>query len=396
MFTITNGFAFLAFLMLLAGGILLLQHYTNWKVFSYVPPIVWIYVINMLLCTAGLYDSKACAAVYSGVKDDLFYAMLFVMLQRCDFRCLAKLGSRMISVFLGATLTLSIGTVVAFLIFMNPMGGAEQTWAAASALFASWVGGSANMSAIGSMYSVDAEIFRSAVAVDTVCYCVWFAFLLLSVRAKSRWNRAVEADTSGLDAVAQAALPATAEPARRASTAEWIFLLGLSMVVSAISQVIGSWLNHLCLTAGLTFFPTGTCTTFVVAIFGLIGAMTRLGKLPARDELSNLYLYAVISLLASQASLTALVDAPIWIAYGFAVLLIHGALLFFLAKLFRWDLCLVSTASLANVGGTASAPIVATAYNPAFAGVGILMAVLGAAIANFCGVGMAAVLQLFT
>ena len=124
--------------------------------------------------------------------------------------------------------------------------------------------------------------------------------------------------------------------------------------------------------------------------------MTRLGKLPARDELSNLYLYAVISLLASQASLTALVDAPIWIAYGFAVLLIHGALLFFLAKLFRWDLCLVSTASLANVGGTASAPIVATAYNPAFAGVGILMAVLGAAIANFCGVGMAAVLQLFT
>ena len=335
MFTITNGFAFLAFLMLLAGGILLLQHYTNWKVFSYVPPIVWIYVINMLLCTAGLYDSKACAAVYSGVKDDLFYAMLFVMLLRCDFRCLAKLGSRMISVFLGATLTLSIGTVVAFLIFMNPMGGAEQTWAAASALFASWVGGSANMSAIGSMYSVDAEIFRSAVAVDTVCYCVWFAFLLLSVRAKSRWNRAVEADTSGLDAVAQAALPATAEPARRTSTAEWIFLLGLSMVVSAISQVIGSWLNHLCLTAGLTFFPTGTCTTFVVAIFGLIGAMTRLGKLPARDELSNLYLYAVISLLASQASLTALVDAPIWIAYGFAVLLIHGALLFFLAKLFR-------------------------------------------------------------
>jgi uncharacterized membrane protein len=123
--------------------------------------------------------------------------------------------------------------------------------------------------------------------------------------------------------------------------------------------------------------------------------MSPLGKLAAVEELSTIYLYAVVSLLASRSSLVDLIAAPMWIVYGFVILLIHVVLMFILSKIFKWDLCMVSTASLANIGGSASAPIVATAYNPNFAGIGVLMGVLGAAIGNFCGLAMGAILQLF-
>ena len=123
--------------------------------------------------------------------------------------------------------------------------------------------------------------------------------------------------------------------------------------------------------------------------------MTPLGKLPAVEELSNIYLYAVVSLLASTATIVDLVAAPMWVVYGLLILAIHVALMFFLSKLFHWDLCMVSTASLANIGGAASAPIVATAYDQNYAGIGVLMGVLGAAIGNFAGLAMGALLKTF-
>ena len=76
MFTITNGFTYIAFLMFLAGGLLALEKYTKWKVFNVVPPLVWIYVLNMIFCTMGLYASDACSAVYSALKNNLLYAMM--------------------------------------------------------------------------------------------------------------------------------------------------------------------------------------------------------------------------------------------------------------------------------------------------------------------------------
>ena len=105
MFTITNGFTYIAFLMFLAGGLLALEKYTKWKVFNVVPPLVWIYVLNMIFCTAGLYSSDACSAAYSALKNNILYAMIFVMLLRCDFRKLAKLSGRMIAIFLGCSFT---------------------------------------------------------------------------------------------------------------------------------------------------------------------------------------------------------------------------------------------------------------------------------------------------
>ncbi|MBE6973333.1 MAG: DUF819 domain-containing protein [Ruminococcaceae bacterium] len=390
---ISNGFTYIAVLMLIAGGLLALEKYAKWKIFNVVPPLVWIYVINMILCTMGVFNGEGVGPAYSNLKNNLLYAMIFVMLLRCDFRKLAKLGPRMIAIFLGCSITLAVGTIVAYPLFVGSMGGAEKTWAAVAALYASWVGGSGNMAAMQEALPVDAGAYGCALALDTVCYSVWIALLLLAVRYAGKWNKAVKADTSKLDAVAAAANAEVNKEKKHATAADWIFLIGLSLVVSSLSQKIGSIMNNGLCAIGLDMFGAATCTTVFVTLLGLVCAITPLGKLPAVEELSSVYLYAVVSLLASRASLVDLVDAPMWVIYGFVILVIHVVLMFVLSKLFHWDLCMVSTASLANIGGSASAPIVATAYDASFAGIGVLMGVLGAAIGNFFGLGMGALLN---
>lgn len=389
---ITNGFMYIAFLMCLAGILLALEKYTKWKIFNVVPPLVWIYVLNMIFCTLGLYHSKEVSAAYKALKNNLLYAMIFVMLLRCDFRKLAKLGGRMVAIFLGCSLTLFVGFIVGYPIFKGSLG--SDTWGAVAALYASWVGGSANMAAMQAALPVDAGAYSCALALDTVCYSVWIALLLLMVRYASKWNNAVKADTSKLQAVADAAAAEVAKEKKQAGGADWIFLIGLSLIVSAISQYVGASLNGALRDVGLAMFDKGSMTTLFVTVLGLVCAMTPLGKVPAVEELSSAYLYAVVSLLASTASVTDLLAAPMWVVYGFFILAVHVILMFFLSKLFHWDLCMVSTASLANIGGAASAPIVASAYDASYAGIGVLMGVLGAAVGNFAGMICGAILKM--
>lgn len=391
---ITNGFTYIAFLMFIAGALLALEKYTKWKVFNVVPPLVFIYVLNMVFCTMGLYASDACSDTYSALKNNLLYAMIFVMLLRCDFKKLAKLGGRMVAIFLGCSLTLFIGFLIGYPIFKHALG--TDTWAAVAALFASWVGGSANMAAMQAALPVDAGAYSCALALDTVCYSLWIALLLLAVRYAPKWNKATKADTSKLQAVADAAAAEVAKEKRSADSADWIFLIGLSLIVSAVSQFVGAKLSETLTNAGLAVFDKGTITTLFVTVLGLICALTKIGKLPAVEELSNVYLYAVVSLLASTASVVDLISAPMWVVYGVFILVVHVVLMYLLSKIFHWDLCMVSTASLANIGGSASAPIVASAYDASYAGIGVLMGVLGAAVGNFFGIGMGQILKLLS
>ena len=391
---ITNGFTYIAFLMCLAGALLLLEKYSKWRIFNIVPALVFIYILNMAFCTIGLFDSEACSKAYSVLKNNLLYAMIFVMLLRCDFRKLAKLGGRMLAIFLACSFTLFIGFIAGYPIFKNFLG--TDVWGAVAALYASWVGGSANMAAMQAALPVDAGAYSCALALDTVCYSVWIALLLLVVRYSSKWDNVTVADTSKLQEIADIATKEVEKEKKNASAADWVFLIGLSLMVSAISQMVGAYFQSIFSSVGLTMFDKGTMTTVFVTLLGLVCALTPLGKLPAVEELSTVYLYAVVSLLASTASVVDLFKAPMWIIYGLFILVVHIVLMFLFSKIFHWDLCMVSTASLANIGGSASAPIVASAYNPSYAGIGVLMGVLGAAIGNFCGIGIGQILKMMS
>ena len=383
---ITRGFTYIAFLVFFAAMLVAVKKATNWKIFNFVPPIVMVYLFNMFFCTINLWNMGETSAAYSATKNNLLYAMIFVMLLRCDFRKLAKLGGRMIAIFIGGAISISLGFIVSFVLFKGVLG--VDSWRAMAALCASWVGGSGNMAAIQDALLVPEADFGAALIVDTIYYSIWIALLLIIIPLASKWNKAVKADTSKLEAVA-AATNAEIDKERKSVDFSSLFtLLGISLIISAICQNLGGVLAY-----GL--LDKGTITVLLVTALGLIAAMSPIGKMAAIEEMSNIYLYVVISLLASRAGLNELLAAPMWLASGLFVLIIHVIVMFLLSKLFHWDLCMVSTASLANIGGPASAPIVASAYDVSYAGIGVLMGVLGAALGNIFGLGVASIMQLF-
>ena len=383
---ITNGFSYIAFLIFFASILVAIKKATNWKIFNFVPPIVMVYLFNMIFCTINLWDMEATAGAYSATKNNLLYAMIFVMLLRCDFRKLAKLGGRMIAVFMGAAITISVGFVLAFVIFKGVLG--VESWRGMAALCASWIGGSGNMAAIQDALSVPEADFGAALIVDTIFYSVWIALLLVVIPFASKWNKAVKADTSKLEAIAAATNAEINKNKNHIDFTSLFVLLGLSLMVSAICQNLGGVLAY-------GFLDKGTVTVLLVTAIGLAAAMSPIGKISGIEEMSNIYLYVVISLLASRAGLGEILDAPMWLLAGLFVMIIHTVGMFILSKIFHWDLCMVSTASLANIGGSASAPIVASAYDGSYAGIGVLMGVLGAAIGNIMGLGVASIMKLF-
>ncbi len=206
---------------------------------------------------------------------------------------------------------------------------------------------------------------------------------------------AIKADTSKLSAIAEVANEEVEkEKKAKATSGDWVWMIGLALIVSAISQWVGAKMGAGFADIGLKMFDKGTCTPLFVTILGLVCAVTPLGNLPAANELSSVLLYAVVALLATQAPLNALIEAPMWVVYGVFILVLHVIGMYVLSKLFHWDLCMVSTASVANIGGPASAPIIAVAYNPNYAGIGVLMGIFGQAIGNFAGLGMGWLLNL--
>ena len=151
-----------------------------------------------------------------------------------------------------------------------------------------------------------------------------------------------------------------------------ILLLGSVFLVSAIATNIGNKLYAL-----TNFSDKATWTVLFVTVVALIAAVTPLVTVAGSGEVSSLLLYAVIGLLASRASLLELGEAPAWIATGFIVLGIHAVLMLIICKLLKLDLFTADVASLANIGGTASAPVLAGSYSGSLVPVGILMALMG-------------------
>jgi uncharacterized membrane protein len=385
---ITKGFTYIAFLIFFAAMLVVVRDKTKWKIFDYVPPIVMVYLFFMLFSTINLWDMEATAPAYSAVKNNLLYAMIFVMLLRCDFRKLAKLSGRMIAIFLGSGVSISIAFIIIYPLFKGSLG--VESWRGLSALGASWIGGSGNMAAMQDVMAVPEADFGAALIVDTVIYSVWLAFLLILTPFAAKFNKAMKADTSKLEAVA-AATSAELETEKKKALdfTSILTLLGLSLLVSALSQTIGPKI------AFGDIFTGGTMTVLLVTAIGLVAALSPLGKMAGIEEMSNVYLYVVIGLLASRAGLFDLLAAPMWLLAGILVMVIHVVLMLVFSKLFKWDLTMITTASMASIGGAASAPIVSSAYDPSYAGIGVLMGVLGAAVGNIFGLFIANIMKLF-
>lgn len=392
---ITNGFTYIAVLVFLAACLIGAQKVTKSKFFDFVPPIVLLYLIAMLCCTFGVWNTGETKAAYDAVRNPILYAMIFLMLLRCDIRQIMKLGPKMLGGFFCASITIAVAFIVTYAA-MAPMLG-ETAWRGLGSLCGSWMGGSGNLVAVSDMLGATEVELAGASIVDSIDYSVWVMFLLWAINLAPKFNKWVKADTTKLDEVSRRLDAEFAESKKKTiDFPSLMFLLGLGLVASALCTNLGTAIRN-AMPELLQIFDVATYRIVLISVLGLVLAMTPIGKIAGSAELSNIMLYMVVALIASRASLMELFEAGMgwWIIAGFIILAIHGVLMLLAAKIFKLDMFTCGVASLANIGGTASAPILAASYSGSLVSVGVLMALLGYVVGTFGGWGVGLAMSLF-
>lgn len=389
---IKDGFMYIAALVFIAAVLVNLPKIIRGKkaetFFKFAPPIVLIYLGLMLLCTVRLWDLEATGGAYNALKNPLLYAMLFIMLLRCDLRKIIKLGPKMLIGFFSATISIAIGFVVSYAIMHKALG--EGAWKSLGALCGSWMGGGGNMLAIQAALDVDEASMAYALVMDSICATFYVMFLLWAIGFHERFNRWTKADTKVIDEVG-IALEAEARANTKPLTWQNIaILMGAGLLVSAVCQKLGGMIA-----VHLSFFDKATWTVLIVTVLGVLLAMTPFGKLKGTEEISNVLLYIVVALIASRADLASMGNAPMWLLAGLIILVIHVGFMLVLAKLLKLDVFTCAVASLANIGGTATAPVLAGTYSSALVPVGIIMALLGYVVGTGGGLIVAKLMSFF-
>ncbi len=367
---ITKGFTYVAFLIFFASMLVLAEKKSKLKLFNYLPAIVLIYFSAMLLSTVGFWqNTKEITSSYKALKDNLLPAMIFLMLLRCDLRKILKLGPKMLIGFFSATISIMIGFIITYLLFKSFFEA--DTWKAFAALCGSWIGGTGNMVAVQGALNIPDAKLGYTLLMDSINYSIWVMFLLWAVSFAPKFNKWTKSNTKLIDELGAQLTKEEGQTRKEIEFVDIIVLLGLSLLVSAVSMYLAPMLPQ------STFFQGQTWSILIVTALGIIFAMTPVAKIPGSTALSNVMLYTIVALIASRANFTELTKAPIYIVAGFVILGIHALLSVIAAKIFKLDLFTCGVASLANVGGIASAPILAAAYSEALVPIGVLMALMG-------------------
>ena len=254
------------------------------------------------------------------------------------------------------------------------------------ALSGSWMGGTGNMVAIQSALQLPDSKMGYVLLIDSIDYAIWVMILLALVPFAKQFNKWTQADGSVLETLGSTL---NNEKEKKSINFPSLFMmLGLALMVSVIAQALAPLLPT-------TSFLTNTTWIVIFAtLSGIFFGMTPLSKEASAEPLANIMLYLIVALIASRANFTELSQAPLYIMAGFMIIFIHATIMVIFAKLFKLDLFSLGVASLANIGGVASAPILAGAYNKALIPIGVLMAMMGYIVGTFMGLGVSQVLKL--
>ncbi|WP_193106615.1 DUF819 domain-containing protein [Brachybacterium sp. FME24] len=381
---ITNGLLMLGVLLGLSCVLIVLERTTGWKLFKFVPGMVLMYLSCAALNSLGVFgDDDATRAPVGAVKDVLLPAMILLFLFGCDLRKIIRLGPKLLMTYFVSAASLFVGIIVVVLIFQAALH--DEAWKVFGALLASWTGGSANMVAVQDILQAPETIFGYALITDTIMYSVWLMAMFASVAASPRFNKWTKADTSYLDAHV-GAFDEEEKPITIASLAIVVF-------GSLFASTLASWVGGLLPEWGTVVNAT-TWTILLISLLGLVIALTPLGRTAGSSEVATLMLFVVIGQIASGSDFSALTQAPLYLLIGVLVLMIHIAIMLVYAKIAKVELFSLAVASTANIGGIASAPVVAAAFNRQLVPVGVLMALIGSFAGTFIGLAAAQILSI--
>ena len=407
---ITND-AIVAGLLLGALGIVF---YTSglpkWKNFyKYVPALLMCYLIPAIFNSAGLISSDISKA-YTFSKNYLLPTALVLMTLSIDLKAVFKLGPKALIMFFTATIGIIIGGPIALfvisLISPDVLGGVgpDELWRGLSTLAGSWIGGGANQAAMLEVFEYNPEKYGAMVLVDIVVANIWMAFILLGAGSSDKIDRWLKADNSAITALKEKMSHFSESIQRNPSLRDLMIILGVGMAATGLSHFIAENLAPLFQHENSkedSFLASGFFWLVVMATtIGLTLSFTKARDLEGAgaSKLGSVFVYILVASIGMKMDILAIFDPS-----NFAVLLIgllwmatHVGLLFLVAKWIRAPFFFLAVGSKANVGGAASAPVVAAAFHPALAPVGVLLAVLGYAIGTYGAIFCAQLMELIS
>lgn len=381
---IQNAWAYVGLLLLCAGLFPFLEKRMAWRIFKVLPPIVLTYLAVTALSVAGFWQADAeMTAARKQILDWLLPALMFLLLVNCDMKAILALGPRILLGFACATLSILLAFLTVFALLRGWLPA--DSWQVLSSVSGGWIGGTANMVAVSQAVGIRPESMANALITDALCYAVWVLVLFASVPLQTRFNQRNRSVVMA-NMLAQSAFTEQDTP-RQLDSGLILMWLGLGLIVGNASHAMAAALP------ASPVLSTGSWTMLLATALGLAASFTPLRRLAGSMAVSNALLAVVVAALASGADFSGMGQAPLYIFCGFMVLAVHALLMLAAARLFKFDLALCGIASLANIGGVASAPLLAATYSPVLAPIGVLLAMLGYLLGTGGGLLLARIFQ---
>jgi len=355
-------------------------------VFDRLPAVFWTYFLPMLSTTLGILPAES--PVYSALSRYLLPVSLALMLLSAEIPAIVKLGRTALLVMAAGALGTALGSLLAFELF-RPWLPAEA-WRGFGALTGTWIGGSANLIAVGTAVGLSPELQGVIIIVDTVVGYSWMGLLVWLAGRQTAFDRWNGADRGLVDAIGRRMAERRAERARPIATVDATLMVGLACTLTA-----------LCLAAGRALPPVGrvlnefSWAIVLLTTAALLLSLTPLARLDdaGASTLGYAGFYLLLAAVGAQGDLRKIVEHPGFVAAGVVVILVHATLVLAAIRLLRAPLFFFGAASQACIGGYSSAPVVAAIYEPSMAPVGLLLAVLGNVIGTYVGLGVAQLLS---
>ena len=395
---ITNNAVILGLLAIILGFVFytsnLKEGFWN-KFYKYVPALLMCYFLPSLLNTFGIVDGNN-NDVYSVAKYFLLPACLVLLTLSIDLKSIAGLGKKAIIMFLTGTVGVVIGGPIALLAtatFMPELlgvTGPEAVWRGMAALAGSWIGGGANMVAMKEIYGAGGEIFTIMVTVDIVVANLWMAGLLYLAARHKQIDAATGADTSSIDRLIDKVQKFEAEHARKPELRDIMILIAFAFGATGLAHfaadlLVPFFIEHY---PELKKFSLHSKLFWIIVLVTTVGlglSFTKARQFEAvgASKIGSSFLYILVATIGLHMDITKIVEAPKYVVIGLIWMAVHIGLLFLVAKIIKAPVFYVAVGSKANIGGAASAPVVASAFHPALAPVGVLLAVLGYALGTY-------------
>lgn len=396
------------------------------KFYKIVPGLFMAYMLPAVLTTAGLIAPEWTTITEFGDEiehsTNLYYvasryllpAALVLMTLSIDLKAVFNLGWRALVMFFTGTIGIIIGGPIAILLIAtvapDAVGGVgpDAVWRGLSTLAGSWIGGGANQTAMLEIYGYNQAKYGGMVFVDIVVANIWMAIILIGIGKRNRINKWLKADTTAIETLKEKVTLFSEKVKRNPSLTDLMIICAIAFGAVSISHLCAGYLAPLFenLVSGIESVTTRNVFTFLESkFFWMISIATIIAILlsytkarsyegAGASKFGSVFIYILVATIGMKMDLTLIFENGWLITIGVVWMTIHAVLLILVAKLIKAPYFFLAVGSQANVGGAASAPIVASAFHPSLATVGVLLAVFGYAVGTIAAIGCTILMEL--